>query len=563
MKKNIIIVLLVLLVIFCWLSAVHFMNMWKMMKWNSMHNMIMWDMKTGWHSMWHHDMWNHDIWNHDMWDGHSKNHWEVFDENTDWLPEAKKSELVVLKNWDTYEMSAYAVKQEVWNRTVKRLSYNGMIPWPLLQVEKWAKINLKFTNNLWIETTLHSHWLRLENSKFDGLPLEMWGEQKAMEDGESFTYELDFPDTGVYWYHPHIREDYTQEMGLYGNFNVTENAYWNKIDREEFLILDDFSEDDVFYKNKINKTLMWRFWNIMMINNEEDYKLNLQTGESTRLFITNVANTRTFDFKIVNSNWEVQNLKLVWWDIWRIEKEENISNQIIAPAERYIVETVFNEQGTYIIKSKNRKLWEIVVTWEKKNIILWELRGNSDDYKNIRNNLDKYLKQDIDKKITLTIWMKGMKWKIWGMMNMWGMNHGWEHDVTEWIEWEDEMAMMNNMSNNQMMEWKVVDEGTGKENMEINWEFKKWDFVKVEIYNDPESMHPMQHPVHFHWQRFVVLSRDWVINNNLQWKDTTLVQNGEKIEILVEMTNVWTWMSHCHIAEHLQSGMMLVFRVEK
>jgi suppressor of ftsI len=77
-----------------------------------------------------------------------------------------------------------------------------------------------------------------------------------MEDGESFTYELDFPDTGVYWYHPHIREDYTQEMGLYGNFNVTENAYWNKIDREEFLILDDFSEDDVFYKNKINKTLM-------------------------------------------------------------------------------------------------------------------------------------------------------------------------------------------------------------------------------------------------------------------------------------------------------------------
>jgi len=366
----------------------------------------------------------------------------------------------------------------------------------------------------------------------------MWGEQKAMEDGESFTYELDFPDTGVYWYHPHIREDYTQEMGLYGNFNVTENAYWNKIDREEFLILDDFSEDDVFYKNKINKTLMWRFWNIMMINNEEDYKLNLQTGESTRLFITNVANTRTFDFKIVNSNWEVQNLKLVWWDIWRIEKEENISNQIIAPAERYIVETVFNEQGTYIIKSKNRKLWEIVVTWEKKNIILWELRGNSDDYKNIRNNLDKYLKQDIDKKITLTIWMKGMKWKIWGMMNMWGMNHGWEHDVTEWIEWEDEMAMMNNMSNNQMMEWKLVDEGTGKENMEINWEFKKWDFVKVEIYNDPESMHPMQHPVHFHWQRFVVLSRDWVINNNLQWKDTTLVQNGEKIEILVEMTNV-------------------------
>jgi hypothetical protein len=33
-------------------------------------------------------------------------------------------------------MSAYAVKQEVGNRIIKRLSYNGMIPGPIIQVEK-------------------------------------------------------------------------------------------------------------------------------------------------------------------------------------------------------------------------------------------------------------------------------------------------------------------------------------------------------------------------------------------------------------------------------------------
>jgi FtsP/CotA-like multicopper oxidase with cupredoxin domain len=42
-----------------------------------------------------------------------------------------------------------------------------------------------------------------------------------------------------------------------------------------------------------------------------------------------------------------------------------------------------------------------------------------------------------------------------------------------------------------------------------------------------------------------------------------LVKNGEKIEILIQMTNVGNWMSHCHIAEHLQSGMMMVFKVEE
>jgi len=35
---------------------------------------------------------------------------------------------VVLKDGDTYEMVASAVKQEVGNRTIKRLAYNGMIP---------------------------------------------------------------------------------------------------------------------------------------------------------------------------------------------------------------------------------------------------------------------------------------------------------------------------------------------------------------------------------------------------------------------------------------------------
>jgi len=35
------------------------------------------------------------------------------------------------------------------------------------------------------------------------------------------------------------------------------------------------------------------------------------------------------------------------------------------------------------------------------------------------------------------------------------------------------MAMMNKMSSDKMMEWKMVDEQTGKENMDIEWKFKK------------------------------------------------------------------------------------------
>ena len=31
---------------------------------------------------------------------------------------------------------------------------------------------------------------------------------------------LRFPDAGIYWYHPHVREDMQQELGLYGNILV-------------------------------------------------------------------------------------------------------------------------------------------------------------------------------------------------------------------------------------------------------------------------------------------------------------------------------------------------------
>ena len=72
----------------------------------------------------------------------------------------------------------------------------------------------------------------------------------------------------------------------------------------------------------------------------------------------------------------------------------------------------------------------------------------------------------------------------------------------------------------------------------------------------------MQHPFHVHGQRFLVLSRDGVPNENLVWKDTVLIMTGETVDLLLEMTNPGRWMAHCHIAEHLEGGMMLSYEVK-
>ena len=50
----------------------------------------------------------------------------------------------------------------------------------------------------------------------------------------------------MYWYHPHIREDYGQEMGLYGNVIVVpaDPDYWPPAHREIALTLDDVLIED-------------------------------------------------------------------------------------------------------------------------------------------------------------------------------------------------------------------------------------------------------------------------------------------------------------------------------
>jgi FtsP/CotA-like multicopper oxidase with cupredoxin domain len=99
--------------------------------------------------------------------------------------------------------------------------------------------------------------------------------------------------------------------------------------------------------------------------------------------------------------------------------------------------------------------------------------------------------------------------------------------------------------------------------MDINWQFKKWDIVKIHIENKKDWAHPMQHPFHMHGQRFLVIDRDWKRQENLVWKDTVLIKTWENVDILVDMSNPWEWMSHCHISEHLFSGMMMHFSVLK
>lgn len=492
------------------------------------------------------------------------------------LSEAKASEIVELKNGDSYDLTASIVKKTIGNSVVKMLAYNGMIPGPLIKVEQGAEVSLNLTNNTDVDTTIHSHGVRLEN-KFDGVPDVT---QKEVKPGESFTYTIKFPDEGMYWYHPHIREDYAQELGLYGNYLVVPNDpnYWSPVNREVALFVDDILMENgkiaTFSKASADRTLMGRFGNIMLVNGETDYSLQAKAGEVVRFYITNSANTRTFNLSIPGAK-----VKLVGADGGKYERETWSDGVILSPSERAIVEVLFANSGSYTLQHKTPErtyaLGTITVANEKVSTSFEKefltLRSNKD----IQSEIDAFrssFNKPADKRLKLTIdmgmQMQGMMRSNTGghNMNMMGkdqmMSNSEMVDSGDPIEWEENNAAMNTMSNPEMMKWVIQDEDTGNKNMDIDWKFKVGDKVKIKITNDPNSMHPMQHPIHFHGQRFLVLSTNGKPNDNLVWKDTTLIPNGDTVEILVEMTNPGEWMAHCHIAEHLEASMMFGFKVE-
>src|SRR3989338_4194813 len=262
-------------------------------------------------------------------------------------PPVAQSQIVELKDGDTYDLTASYVEKEINGVKHKMLAYNGMIPGPLLKIPQGAEVTINFKNDTDMRTLLHSHGIRMNNA-FDGSQTT----QEEMKPGETFAYKLKFPDAGMYWYHPHVREDYAQELGLYGNYLVapSDPGYWNAVNREVPLFLDDVLIEDGqirLSKTEADHTLMGRFGNVMLVNGEPDYRLDAKKGEILRFYITNAANTRTFNFAISGTK-----MKLVGGDGGAAEREEWKDAVIIGPSERSVVEVLFEKDGSYTLQNK-------------------------------------------------------------------------------------------------------------------------------------------------------------------------------------------------------------------
>ena len=213
-------------------------------------------------------------------DGKDLNELILVDDET--TTDVKPTEVVNLKDGDTYNLTIGKVRKNINGKTFIMLSYNGSIPWPTFRTPKGATVKFKVRNTVAeLATTIHPHGVRL-NYLYDGVPRDQGGAQDPIKVGDIYEQIITFPDTGIFWYHPHTRDDFEQELGEYGTFQIYDPTEKQVTDSESVITLDDILIKNgtiaPFSSETVDHTLMGRYGNTMFVNGDTSFSLSLKQG---------------------------------------------------------------------------------------------------------------------------------------------------------------------------------------------------------------------------------------------------------------------------------------------
>ncbi|MEX2283785.1 MAG: multicopper oxidase family protein [Gemmatimonadota bacterium] len=481
------------------------------------------------------------------------------------VPAARPREIVRVEDGDTVFLTAGFVRQTVNGQSFIGYGYNGQVPGPIIWAPQGAKVLVRYRNRIEWPNTVHWHGIRLEN-RFDGVPDLT---QAPVPPNGDFDYIVHFRDSGLYWYHPHVREDILKDLGLYGNLMVrAPHEEYSAANREEVLMLDDMeisAEGVIPYgTDRATHALMGRMGNVFLVNGRTDWSVQVNRGEVVRFFLTNVTNSRTFNVSFGNAR-----IKVLGSDVGNFEREEWVQSVVVAPAERYIVNVRFEATGRVAIENRVIAIDHTFGRFIEQVDTLGTVRvgaaraapDHSSAFTALRTHssvvadIDRYRGQfnrPVDKQLAIRMESQNLPFVVDRFLRF---DSVYFHPV----EWSGTMPMMNWNATTAEVKWILEEPGTGRRNMDIKWDFRVGDLVKIRIANLRETLHGMQHPIHFHGQRFLVLEQNGVRNTNLAWKDTFLLPAGNTADILLEVSNPGSWMAHCHISEHMESGMMMSF----
>ncbi len=414
--------------------------------------------------------------------------------------------------------------------------YDGQVPGPTLRATQGDTLRVRLQNELQQPTSVHWHGIRIVNS-MDGSPLV----QAPVASGDSFDYEFVLPDAGTYWYHTHTRGYEQLTRGLYGPLIIEEREPLKEAyDHDQLFVFDDWMLDDDGQIEEHNIGHMMflshggRIGNWGSVNGVNKPELVVTAGARMRARLINVCNARVLDLVFGELKpW------LVALDGQPIEPRTLSESFLLAPGQR--ADLVLDIPAT-----PGARLPIGVMVRDQVYEAAKLVTSDADAVKPreqaalaLPSNELAPLDLSAANAATVKLDMSGG-----AMGQMREARHGGElKDIKALIELRKVWAF-NGQTDMDSSETPLFD-------------VKRGTSVSIDISNNTNWPHAM----HLHGHHFRVVAKEGEAVAHGPWRDTHLMQPGERHTIALVADNPGDWLMHCHMVEHSVAGMTGWFRV--
>ncbi len=404
--------------------------------------------------------------------------------------------------------------------TTPAWTYGGTVPGPLIRARVGDRVVVNFTNHLPEATSIHWHGMRVPN-EMDGVPGVT---QDPIAPGETFRYDFVVNDAGTFWYHPHINSSAQVGWGMYGAVVVEDPDDSPAFGEDIVLVLTDMSLTDLgeFLPQDNGgefSDLFGREGSVLLVNGRVMPKLKARVGKPQRWRIINAARARYYNIRMPGHR-----LTRIGGDAGLASRSEEIYSVVVVPGER--ADLVFTPQAE---PDDEEQVWSDQLQWVPVD------RGFSSMFNRSREPM-----MDVELVDLPPVVPEPIPTELRRIDPI---------DVSGAIEQSLDMTIETNFRN------EVV--------MGING-IPYWNVVPIEAQTGQTQVWHLTnetafaHPFHLHGYFFQVLDDSRIP----EWKDTVDLPANSELSLAVRFDErPGTWMYHCHILDHAESGMMGQVRV--
>ena len=166
--------------------------------------------------------------------------------------------------------------------------------YPVLRLKRGDRLRATLNNSLAEHTSIHWHGVRVPNA-MDGV---QYVTQKPVEPGESFVYDFTLPDTGTFFFHPHCNETGQVGHGLVGVVIVAGDES-QAFDDEVMIIAKDWrlAEDGSFlpFSTDSGAARAGTFGTLRTVNGAKRFTRKVRASADVRLRLLNLDATRMME----------------------------------------------------------------------------------------------------------------------------------------------------------------------------------------------------------------------------------------------------------------------------